>query len=86
MISTHEKKGLKAILGNHYTNLVIEVLEAKGIKDTKGNTHSAQMIREVFNGNREHLEIEEAIIEASIIEQKKQKALARKKKNLLKSA
>ena len=86
MINSHEKKGLKAILGNHYTNLVIEVLEAKGIKDTKGNIHSTQMIREVFNGNREHLEIEEAILEAAAIEKKRQKTLARKKKQLLKSA
>ena len=86
MISTQEKTALKKILGNHYTDNVIAVLEEKEVLDTSGKTHSAQMIREVFNGNREHIQIEEAILEAASIEKRRQKALARKKKQILKSA
>lgn len=85
MISSKEKNALKKILGEHYTSNVIELLEKKGIKDAFSKTHSSEMIRQVFNGYRENIEIEEAILEAASIEKKRQKELARKKKQLLKS-
>jgi len=86
MITSQEKAAFKKILGNHYTLNVIAVLEAKGIKDTSGKTHSPQFIRQVFNGYREYLPVENAIVEAAQIEQKAQKLRNRKKINLLKSA
>jgi hypothetical protein len=85
MISKREQKALKNLFGNHYTSNVIAVLELKGVKDTSNKTHSSEMIRQVFNGKREHEEIEEAIIEAALIEKKKLKDLKRKKEKLLKS-
>lgn len=86
MISTQEKTALKKILGEHYTSNVIEVLEKHNVKDTSGKTHSAEFIRQVFNGHREHEAIELAILEAAAIEKKRKKELARKKKQILKSA
>lgn len=86
MISNKEKTALKKIFGSSYVNNVIAVLEDKKVKDTSGKTHSPEMIRQVFNGHREHIEIEEAILEAAIIEKKRQKTLKRIKSRILKSA
>ena len=84
-ISTQEKTALKKLLGDHYTSNVIEVLEKHNVKDTSGKTHSAEFIRQVFNGYREYLPVENAIVEAAQIEQKAQKVRNRKKKQLLKT-
>jgi hypothetical protein len=86
MISKIERKVFKNILGSHYTDNVTEVLIANKIKDTAGKTHSPQMVRQVFNGTRNHKEIELAIIDAVKIEKKKAAILKRKKSKLLKSA
>jgi hypothetical protein len=86
MISTKENTALKKIFGNHYTSNVIEVLVKNNVKDTSGKTHSAEFIRQVFKGYREHEAIELAILEAAAIEKKRKKELARKKKQILKSA
>lgn len=86
MISTKERTALKKIFRSSYVTNVVAVLEEKNVKDTSNKTHSAEMIRQIFNGHREHLEIETAILEAAAIEKKRQKDLARKKKQILKSA
>ena len=85
MITKKERNALKKILGNHYTTKVVAVLFAFGIIDKSGETHSPDFIRQVFNGIREHKQIEEAIIEAALIEKEKTNALKRKKAKLLKS-
>jgi phage host-nuclease inhibitor protein Gam len=85
MITIKERKAIKNILGNHYTNHVIATLKAKKIVSASGKTHSSEFIRQVFNGYREHLEIEGAILEATAIEKKYARDLKRKKDKLLKS-
>ena len=86
MISTKERTALKKIFGSSYVTNVVAILEEKGIKDTSNKTHSAEFIRQVFNGHREHEAIELAILEAAAIEKRRKKDLARKKKQILKSA
>jgi hypothetical protein len=87
MITKQERTAFKKTLGNNYTGSVIAVLEINNVLDTENKTHSASMIRQVFNGLRNHEEIEMAIIKAVEIEQKKKIALLKKKKKLiLKSA
>jgi hypothetical protein len=84
MISTTERKGLKKILGHHYTAKVRAVLIKMGVVDASGETHSKDFIRLVFNSFREYAAIEDAIIEAALIERKKIKLVERKKAKLLK--
>lgn len=86
MIHSKEKSAFKKILGAHYTAKVIAVLEEKNIKNALGETHSADQIRNVFNGLEEHQILEEAILETVAIERKRIKEYNRKKKQLLKSA
>jgi DNA-binding ferritin-like protein len=86
MISIKEKTALKKIFGKSYVSNVQEILANNKVKNNAGESHSAEMIRQVFNGHREHIEIEEAIIEAADLEKKRQKQLKRIKSRILKSA
>jgi len=86
MISKREKNRLKKILGNHYTQAVLEELDKKQILNQNLQPHSKNFIRMVFNGLKEHQEIEQAIYAAAqtiIIKTKEEKA---KRNQILKSA
>jgi hypothetical protein len=85
MISEDQKKAFKTILGSHYTSKVQQVLEAEGVRDTFGKTHSRRMITQVFNGETSHFLIEDAIIKCVDTIKKEKRKQDSKKKNLLKN-
>lgn len=85
MITEEQKTAFKQVLGHHYTAKVKAVLKAKGVKDTSGKTHSSKMITQVFNNETTHVLIEDAILEAVVIENRKAKIKERRKAKLLKS-
>ena len=86
MISKTEKKRLKKILGSHYTTLVQEELQNKGVVNQNNNPHSANQIIGVFNGIREHEQIEEAIYAAAETAIAKNLLIKSKREKILKSA
>lgn len=63
MITTEDRKELKKILGNNYAPGVIQILNDKEQKNSRGREYSANSIRQVFNGREENLDIELAIYE-----------------------
>lgn len=86
MIGKREKNAFKKILGKPYTPYIVSVLQERGVKDASGKDYSLDYIRMVFNGKRDCVEIEEAIIEAVAREKKYQEDLKQKKQELLKTA
>lgn len=86
MISKSERKRLKKILGNRYTNAVLKQLNAQGVVNENGKPYSANMIRVVFNGYRNHAIIEEAIYQAAELAKQQAKKEQAKRKRILKSA
>jgi hypothetical protein len=85
MIAKKEREAFKKIFGNHYTDDVKAVLIKNEVKDTSNKTHSSTMIRQVFNGLRNHEEIELAIYKAAENKIISKKAIARKRNKILKS-
>ncbi|MFV9552052.1 hypothetical protein [Algibacter sp. PT7-4] len=86
MISKEENSRLKEVLGNHYTSLVLAELKKRGVVNKNNKPHTANQVRVVFNGGREHEKIEEAIYSAAetVIATKLLKKAKREK--ILKSA
>ena len=77
MITVAQRKKLKKVFKNGYSQGVKEILNAKNIVSKKGNPFSDSYINHVFNGRNENEAIEEAIFELyqkrlSIISEKKQ--------------
>ena len=85
MITEEQRIAFKKVCGNYYTSKIQSVLEDNNVKDAKGNTHSASMITNVFNGLTEHEEIEDALFEVLEIQLKANRRKAAKKKKLIKS-
>ena len=85
MITKTQKEQMKAVFGAHYASLVQVELVASGVLSTSGKTHTKHMIRQVFNGEREHLPIEEAIFKAFAKKKKELKRIKKKRESILKS-
>lgn len=62
MISKEQREKLKEVLGYHYTDGVLKILEEKKIYSRNGKPYGSSMIRNVFNGLNENESIENAII------------------------
>lgn len=79
MISNKEKKKILKVLGNYYSEAVLEELHRLGVRNRNGLPHSDAMVRMVMNGSRENKEIEAAIFDAVARKKKEnQKELERR--------
>ena len=85
MVSKTDKINIKSILGHRYAPKIEEYLASKNITNSKGNTPSREMIRQVVSGCKEDLEIESAIIDLVKSEINKRRKLQQKKEALSKS-
>lgn len=65
MISKREKQKLKVALGNYYSAYLHKFLKDHNITNKDGTPYSKSMIRLVFNGFRENIEIEQAFFKAA---------------------
>ena len=77
MISKSEKKKIIKYLGSWYSNKIKEHLDANGILNKNGKSHSLSMIRNVMNGEKSHEEIEASIFE--LVKKTKAETKAKKK-------
>tara|TARA_R110002126_G_scaffold110951_2_gene248690 strand:+ start:1511 stop:1792 length:282 start_codon:yes stop_codon:yes gene_type:complete len=82
MITKRERNKIKKILGGHYTDAVLEVLNNKGVRNKYGLFHSATMVQTVMNG-QPHREIEEAIWDAVENRNKIENDITERKNRLL---
>lgn len=83
MVSKKEKLKYKVVLGHRYVAQIKEVLVEKNVTDASGKFYSGGMIRQVFNGFSENLEIELAIMEAVQRKLKIEKELQKRKDKLI---
>ena len=63
MITESERKLLKKLLKGHYTKDVLNVLNQKGIKNSKNQPYTSVVIRQVLAGGLNIKEVEDAIFE-----------------------
>ncbi len=63
MITEQEYQSLKQVLGGRYTRDVLAILSRKNITNQNGEPHNPKYIRMVFQGIRENLDIEQALLE-----------------------
>lgn len=63
MITPAQKQQLKIYLKGNYTDEVLHILSERNIVSKRHKPYSKSMIRNVLNGNVEHYDIENAIIE-----------------------
>ena len=63
MITPAQKQQLKTYLKGNYTDEVLYILSERNIVSKRQKPYSKSMIRNVLNGNVEHYDIENAIIE-----------------------
>ena len=82
MISKSDQLKFKEILGHQYAREVLEMLNAKEIKNRFGKPHSLTYIRMVFQGYRHNPDIERAIIELAILRKKEKEDICLHKSNL----
>ena len=86
MINKQEKKRLKKIMGNHYTTRVLQVLQQRNVTALSGEPYTANMVRIVFNGQRESKEIEAAIFTVCALIKEETRREKLKRKDILKTA
>ncbi len=82
MLTEEQRKKFKDLVGNHYTNSIMEKLKEQKITNKNGKPYSAHYIRMVFNGYRRNFEIEKVIMELMIELSKEREILLRQLKNL----
>ena len=83
MISGTERDELKKIIGKHYSNRVLKILNKENVISSSGKEYSIEFIRQVFNGHHSNLDVEAAIYELRDKVLSKQKKLqTMKSKNL----
>ncbi len=63
MITPAQKRQLKIYLKGNYTDEVLDILLERNILSKRNKPYSKSMVRNVLNGNVEHYDIENAIIE-----------------------
>lgn len=86
MISKSQKNKIIKVLGNHYSSLVMDYLNAHSIRNKHGKPYTdAAIIRNVMGG-QSHAEIEKAIFAVVEIELQKKKEESEKRKQILLSA
>ena len=78
MISSEQKQKIKQAFGRNYGNLLIEVLDAKGITPVKSKNWTTDIINDIVNGRSENIEAENAIFEKTIAVLKHKNQLAKK--------
>lgn len=83
MISTEETIKLKQIIGSTYTDDVLTLLNAKGIRNRNGHPHTAEYVRVVFIGLRSNQDIEAAIWELAQLKQAEAEEVIKQKNNIL---
>ncbi|RZL47555.1 MAG: hypothetical protein EOP00_11640 [Pedobacter sp.] len=84
-MSESEINRIKKVLGNHYSQKIIEQLNKMQIVNSSGNPYSAGSIRKIVNGNQPNEEIELQILKIVAKAEKKQFQLAEKRKLLTQS-
>lgn len=86
MISKDERIELKKHLPTRYSELVLEILNARGVKNARGNNHSTRYIHAVLAGSRANVEIENTLYDVAEHTKKKIKeenALKKQRKKRL---
>ena len=83
MISTQEKDRLKVHLKNDYVGDVLKTLAAKKILSRNNEPYSEVMIRAVFNGYTNNMEIEAAILKVFNQRKKAENKLQKLKATIL---
>jgi hypothetical protein len=84
MISKEEKKLIIETLGSQYTPKVMPWLKKMKLKNEKKEDYSASSLRMIINGLRENQKVELAIMQLVKETNKDKKAMALKRKRLLK--
>lgn len=83
MITSSQRKKLKKLLSTDYVSEVLEVLKKKGVTSKNNTEYSESTIRMIFNGHRENVDIEDAILEVYDTRKKEQQEREKRKSDLL---
>lgn len=83
MITASEKENIIKVLGKKFSTKIKPELERLGIKNTKGQPVSENVIQNILKGETENLVIEEAITDLVERINKRRQKLQRKKKSKL---
>lgn len=80
MITTEHKEKIKQLFGKHYAARIAELLERRGLTNTKGNRYSRYSISGLINNpdRQKNMDLIEAIIDIIIVEEKRQQKLIEK--------
>ncbi|WP_196890399.1 hypothetical protein [Aureivirga marina] len=82
MISAEEREKLKKVLNRGYISEVKEILEKKGVLNSKGNPHSSTMISNVLNMdvyNNDEIELALYTVFSNRIKKQKEKEEVKRK-------
>lgn len=82
MITTAQKKKLKAVFKKGYAKEVLEKLNKKGIVTRNGTPYGISFITHVFNGRYSNFEIEETIIELYQVKKEEEEAIIQRRKEI----
>jgi len=82
MINTEQKEKIITVLGNHYSNVIIQHLNEKQIFNSDGKPFSTSGIRNIVNGLRSHLIVETEIANLLQYRLKQQSKLDKKYQNI----
>lgn len=85
MILPEETNQLKQIIGSTYTDDVLELLNAKGIRNRNGHPHNAEYVRMVFIGHRHNADVEAAVWELAQLKKAEAEEALKQKTNILKN-
>ena len=72
MIHKKQREELRKVLGYHYADEVLYILNMRGVTSRKGTPYGKSMIRNVYNGINESKKIESAIMQL-YVKRKKEK-------------
>jgi len=85
MISDTERRELKGIIGNRYSNRVLALLNSDNVISGSGKRYTIEYIRQVFNGHHSNADVEYAIYELRdkiVLKEKKLEDMKKKKPNI----
>ncbi|MFN3908263.1 MAG: hypothetical protein ACK4JX_04450 [Flavobacterium sp.] len=85
MILKAEKQKIIKAFGIQYSSKILNILEEKGIKNSKGESFSSNSIRNIVNGLQENIEIEILILQQAGKELDRQQKVLLKRKQLFKN-
>lgn len=83
MITKNEQIQLKEIIGAHYSDDVLDILNNKAIRNKNGHPHSAEYVRIVFQGVRENEDVEAAIWQLAELKKAEKLETEEKKQRIL---